>query len=241
MSEPSLPANVIESLSGDVIQGLQEFYPILSNAEVRAAAIERAMQAVALTDDRQADYEKLRDGVEQFVKDLVANGAGPWCEFAAFQRRHSAAIENLLQASDAATVRDAHWDLVDELKGALGSRAANDSSDDACDQERRISEAESWVADNVSQAGDAATVAIAAWLYGFEGARLQLRAAAADPASGTAAVTGATRLVEVRLGALVRREYVEVVEVPADITEDELAQLVDRRYREDRKSTRLNS
>lgn len=40
-----------------------------------------------------------------------------------------------------------------------------------------------------------------------------------------------TKLVEVRLAALTRVEYMEVVEVPADITPAELDQLVNDRYR----------
>lgn len=40
----------------------------------------------------------------------------------------------------------------------------------------------------------------------------------------------ATKLVEVRLSALTRVEYTEIVEVPADITDYELEALVDGRY-----------
>lgn len=39
-----------------------------------------------------------------------------------------------------------------------------------------------------------------------------------------------TKTVSVRLGALTRVEYFELVEVPADITEAELSALVDHRY-----------
>lgn len=42
----------------------------------------------------------------------------------------------------------------------------------------------------------------------------------------------ATKLVEVRLSALTRVEYMEVVEVPADITQAELDDLVNARYRQ---------
>lgn len=42
----------------------------------------------------------------------------------------------------------------------------------------------------------------------------------------------ATKLVEVRLSALTRVEYTEVVEVPANITQDELNALVNDRYRQ---------
>lgn len=40
----------------------------------------------------------------------------------------------------------------------------------------------------------------------------------------------ATKLVEVRLSALTRQEYMEVVEVPVDITLIELNNLVQKRY-----------
>lgn len=39
-----------------------------------------------------------------------------------------------------------------------------------------------------------------------------------------------TKLVEVRLSALTRVEFMEVVEVPADVTQDELNALVNMRY-----------
>ncbi|KLR57143.1 hypothetical protein [Diaphorobacter sp. J5-51] len=42
----------------------------------------------------------------------------------------------------------------------------------------------------------------------------------------------ATKLVEVRLSALTRVEYMEVVEVPANITQTELDDLVNARYRQ---------
>lgn len=42
----------------------------------------------------------------------------------------------------------------------------------------------------------------------------------------------ATKLVEVHLSALTRVEYMEVIEVPADITQDELNALVNQRYRD---------
>lgn len=42
----------------------------------------------------------------------------------------------------------------------------------------------------------------------------------------------ATRLVEIRLSALTRVEYTEVMEVPANISDDELNDLVNCRYRD---------
>lgn len=43
-------------------------------------------------------------------------------------------------------------------------------------------------------------------------------------------VQGVTKLVEIRLAALVRVEHTEVIEVPVNITEEELQQLVNERY-----------
>lgn len=40
----------------------------------------------------------------------------------------------------------------------------------------------------------------------------------------------ATKLVEVRLSALTRVEYMEVVEVPVDMTASQINELVNRRY-----------
>lgn len=42
----------------------------------------------------------------------------------------------------------------------------------------------------------------------------------------------ATKLVEINLAALTRVEYCEVIEVPADMTEGELDDLVEQRYRD---------
>jgi hypothetical protein len=41
-----------------------------------------------------------------------------------------------------------------------------------------------------------------------------------------------TKKVEIRLAALTRVEYTETLEVPADITETELNELVNQRYRD---------
>lgn len=54
---------------------------------------------------------------------------------------------------------------------------------------------------------------------------------AVKPSKSTEQTPPATKLVEVRLSALTRVEYMEVVEVPANITQAELAELVNTRYR----------
>lgn len=50
--------------------------------------------------------------------------------------------------------------------------------------------------------------------------------------SSSNAQAPATKLVEVRLSALTRVEYMEVVEVPVNITQEELDDLVNTRYRQ---------
>ncbi len=62
---------------------------------------------------------------------------------------------------------DAHWELVDEMKGALGASGANESTDAPADQESSIAAAEAWVSDNCSDGGIAEEVAMALWLRGL--------------------------------------------------------------------------
>lgn len=61
---------------------------------------------------------------------------------------------------------DAHWDLIEGMKGVLGAAAANESTDDESDQDEALSTAESWVTDNCSDGGIAEDVAMALWLRG---------------------------------------------------------------------------
>ena len=51
-----------------------------------------------------------------------------------------------------------------------------------------------------------------------------------DPTSSNISTKSATKIVAVRLAALTRVEYLEYVMVPADMSEEELAEMVDRRY-----------
>lgn len=217
----------IVSLANEACNGLIEFYPALDGREARAAAIDRASRTVTLTGYRQGDYERVRDEVEKLAKELSEGGVGPWCEFHAFQLRNADAIQALLTGAHLLTVRQAHLQLVDELKGAIGAEAANGSSDDPADQEDCLGDAEAWVAENVSSGGDLATVAVAAFLYGFPEAQAILRS---GPAAPSPAEPGTTKLIEVRLSALVRREFLEIVEVPADISDEEVSSLIERRY-----------
>ena len=61
----------------------------------------------------------------------------------------------------------AHWELIDEMKGVLGSEAANNSTDSEQDQENAISSAEEWVSNNCSSGGLEEDVSMALWLRGF--------------------------------------------------------------------------
>lgn len=62
---------------------------------------------------------------------------------------------------------DTHWDLISDMKGVLGTSAANASTDDEDDQETAISKAEEWVTDNCSGKGVEEDVAMALWLRGL--------------------------------------------------------------------------
>lgn len=61
---------------------------------------------------------------------------------------------------------EAHWALIDEMKGAIGASAANDTTDEASDQDQELSNSEEWVANNCSDGGIEEDVAMALWLRG---------------------------------------------------------------------------
>lgn len=92
-------------------------------------------------------------------------------QFLQFKNSNAAAIENLvLKIGEIA--EEAHWDLIDEMKGHLGSEAANGSSEDDKDQDEAISRAETWVTANCSDGGIKEDVAMALWLRGTSDANL---------------------------------------------------------------------
>lgn len=93
-------------------------------------------------------------------------------EFSAFKVTHAALIASLTAAfvspASSSEFSDFHFELASDLKGFLGSKAANACSDDEEDQDAAISEAEAWVTDNVSNAGgNDETVALCLWLRGL--------------------------------------------------------------------------
>ncbi|MCZ8254552.1 MAG: hypothetical protein O9327_02570 [Polaromonas sp.] len=51
-----------------------------------------------------------------------------------------------------------------------------------------------------------------------------------DPSASNISTKVATKIVAIRLAALTRVEYREFIEVPADMSDEEMADLVDRRY-----------
>lgn len=59
---------------------------------------------------------------------------------------------------------DAHWDLISEMKDALGESAANSSTDDSADQESALMDAETWVASELGDGLLEEDVAMALWL-----------------------------------------------------------------------------
>lgn len=60
---------------------------------------------------------------------------------------------------------ESHWDLIENMKGCLGSDAINDIFDEEA-QENTLSETEDWVSNNCSGGGIEEDVAMALWLRG---------------------------------------------------------------------------
>lgn len=59
---------------------------------------------------------------------------------------------------------DAHWALIDEMKGALGANSANAASDGADEQESALMDAETWVSSELGDGLLEESVAMALWL-----------------------------------------------------------------------------
>lgn len=62
---------------------------------------------------------------------------------------------------------DVYWTIVDDLKDYLGSQAANMAGDSRDQQESSLVTAETWVEDNISNAGRTTIVGAAIVLYGY--------------------------------------------------------------------------
>jgi len=75
----------------------------------------------------------------------------------------SRALENSGDVSD-----EFYWTQIDDLKGHLGEECANACSGDLQDQDDAISDAENWVADNISNADHETWVAAVLTLQGDE-------------------------------------------------------------------------
>ncbi|MGF6440100.1 hypothetical protein [Paraburkholderia youngii] len=95
--------------------------------------------------------------------------------YESFVSLNKAAIERILQQiaiavpneqAQYAKLEDLHWDLIDDMKGHLASAAANETADDARDQESALERAEDWVSSHLSGGGTEATVAMAFLLKG---------------------------------------------------------------------------
>jgi hypothetical protein len=76
------------------------------------------------------------------------------CELAAIRDRSSALVRTLSEALEGSmdAIGDVYWEQIDELKGYLGSRAANDAGDDRQAQAQAIAQCESYVASHISNA-----------------------------------------------------------------------------------------
>jgi hypothetical protein len=101
--------------------------------------------------------------------DLVIN---QFCKNFQLEKSQCAAMIAALEGTlTSVAVCDFFYDLTDELKGILGSQAAN-MTDTAALQEQAISECEQWVASNLSPEED--MVALTLWLNGPERATAML-------------------------------------------------------------------
>lgn len=93
--------------------------------------------------------------------------------FKYFLTEQKAAIDRAV-ASGVYISEEAHWELVEDMKGRMGSDAANNCSDDEDAQEDAICKAEDWVSDNCSSQTERNDAAMALWLLGDEGGRRYL-------------------------------------------------------------------
>lgn len=98
-------------------------------------------------------------------------------EFNLFKAENSSLIETLVLAVEGHLdkVDEVLDDYVDELKSALGAKAANAVGDDKAAQEDAIEEAEDWVSENVSDDSRAARIAAVLWQAGCEAGENAIR------------------------------------------------------------------
>jgi hypothetical protein len=102
--------------------------------------------------DFKIDIEVVRSGNIDLVSELVAEVDG-----AGFEK-----------------LTDYFFDVADETKGHLGSKAAN-RIEDTTDQESAISAVEGWFTENISNAGSEMSILCALWGYGAEQAAAAIR------------------------------------------------------------------
>ncbi len=128
---------------------------------------------VANDDTRLGYWAWVFDRLEQAAVD---DPYGVLTALARIEREHEALLSELeALVPDEQRARwddELFWDLIDEVKSALGARAANTCSDAEDEQDDALSNAEQWVADSLS--GDARAVALLVWLDGPEQARASL-------------------------------------------------------------------
>ena len=112
-------------------------------------------------------------------RSVLRLSADPADRYVRFKLDQSNRVKSL--ASDLGALPDStHWDLVDEMKSALGASAANESTDSETDQESALSRAESWVTNNCSNGGIEDDVAMALWLRGMVEGESYLRSEKMD-------------------------------------------------------------
>lgn len=89
---------------------------------------------------------------------------------AAFQVENAVLISVLEKEADGNSLDDLYWDAVSDLKGELGSEAANNASDDSGAQENAISSVEAWVSNN-----SPTTIPLILWIKGVETGAAEIR------------------------------------------------------------------
>ena len=122
---------------------------------------------------RASDFQVAEPERVDVDDDPEDDGSPAGGAIAAFKRQFrafGASNEQLISEWEAATsergasLDEAHWEAVEDIKGQISEGAANASSDDPADHEAAIPSAEEWVSSNISQ--QASTVALVLFTKG---------------------------------------------------------------------------
>lgn len=148
------------------LKGNKDWYAVLWNKAFTRFTADRRL-ATLVRSFEMAEKAKLAPGAqpstsqdEDDLRDCPA--AGPFINWRALHRPLIQSTVDLLggagQLND-----DAHWTLIDEMKGALGADSANDTADEVA-QADALMDAETWVASELGDGLLEEDVAMALWL-----------------------------------------------------------------------------